>query len=145
MTETTAETATTPAVPDEIRGSLALALDVDDLVEANRLARELRPWFGVAKVGLELYSAVGPDAILSMADQGFDPELRIGRRRTEIVLRACPFQEVAVSEPRTVCTLHLGIAEGLAAAGVDVAVDELVVKDPRRACCRLRLRVDAPS
>ena len=41
------------------RDRLALALDVDDLVEALRLARELRPWFGVAKVGLELYSAVG--------------------------------------------------------------------------------------
>ena len=33
------------------RDRLALALDVDDLVEALRLARELRPWFGVAKVG----------------------------------------------------------------------------------------------
>ena len=28
-----------------------------------RLARELRPWFGVAKVGLELFTAVGPDVI----------------------------------------------------------------------------------
>ena len=36
------------------------SLDVDDLVAALRLARELQPWFGVAKVGLELYSAVGP-------------------------------------------------------------------------------------
>lgn len=78
MSETTAgtsevESGDQPAgeVPDAIRSSLALALDVDDLVEANRLARELRPWFGVAKVGLELYSAVGPDAIGSMFDQGF--------------------------------------------------------------------------
>ena len=41
----------------EARDRLALALDVDDLVEAMRLARMLRPWFGIAKVGLELYSA----------------------------------------------------------------------------------------
>ena len=32
----------------EGRDRLALALDVDDLVEAVRLARLLRPWFGVA-------------------------------------------------------------------------------------------------
>ena len=31
--------------------------------EASQLAREVAPWFGVAKVGLELYSAAGPDAI----------------------------------------------------------------------------------
>ena len=30
------------------------------------------PWFGVAKVGLELYSAAGPDAITALADLGFD-------------------------------------------------------------------------
>jgi orotidine-5'-phosphate decarboxylase len=54
------------------RARLALALDVDDLVEAVRLARTLRPYFGVAKVGLELYSAAGPDAIEALVEQGFD-------------------------------------------------------------------------
>ena len=34
--------------PPEIRARLALALDVDDIVEAQRIASELRPWFGVA-------------------------------------------------------------------------------------------------
>jgi orotidine-5'-phosphate decarboxylase len=58
--------------PAEIRAKLALALDLDDLVEALRLARMLRPWFGVAKVGLELYCAAGPDAVSSLADAGFD-------------------------------------------------------------------------
>ncbi|MEL7154993.1 MAG: orotidine-5'-phosphate decarboxylase [Actinomycetota bacterium] len=51
---------------------MALALDVDDLVEALRLARQLSPWFGVAKVGLELYTAAGPDAVGTMLDNGFD-------------------------------------------------------------------------
>ena len=55
-----------------MRGRLALALDVDDLVAALRLARELRPWFGTAKVGLELYSAAGPEAITTLVDLGFD-------------------------------------------------------------------------
>src|SRR5205085_845067 len=39
----------------ELRDRLILALDVDDLVLALRLADQLRPWFGVAKVGLEVF------------------------------------------------------------------------------------------
>ena len=63
-----------PAVraPDEVRARLALALDVDDLIPALRLARELRPWFGTMKVGLELYSAAGPEAITTLVDLGVD-------------------------------------------------------------------------
>jgi orotidine-5'-phosphate decarboxylase len=57
--------------PDEVRRRLALALDVDDLVEAHRLAVALRPWFGVAKIGLELFSADGPEAIGSLRDLGY--------------------------------------------------------------------------
>lgn len=57
--------------PDAIRSRLALALDVDDIVEARRLARTLSPWFAVAKVGLELFSAAGPEAVESMIDDGF--------------------------------------------------------------------------
>jgi orotidine-5'-phosphate decarboxylase len=59
-------------MPDEARERLAIALDVDDLVEAVRIAKEVKPFFGVAKIGLELYSAVGPDAIGSLVDLGFD-------------------------------------------------------------------------
>ena len=51
---------------------LALALDMDDLVVALRMARELEPWFGVAKVGLELFSAAGPDAVVSLTELGYD-------------------------------------------------------------------------
>jgi orotidine-5'-phosphate decarboxylase len=51
---------------------LVLALDVDDLVPALRLARQLQPWFRTAKVGLELFSASGPDAVTSIADLGYD-------------------------------------------------------------------------
>jgi orotidine-5'-phosphate decarboxylase len=58
--------------PDEVRRHLALALDVDDLVPALRLARDLRPWFGTMKVGLELYSAAGPEAVTSLVDLGVD-------------------------------------------------------------------------
>jgi orotidine-5'-phosphate decarboxylase len=54
----------------DLRDRLAIALDTDDLVAATRLARSVSQWFGVAKVGLELYSSVGPDAIVEIADCG---------------------------------------------------------------------------
>jgi orotidine-5'-phosphate decarboxylase len=62
------------AIPDPFpyRARLALALDVDDLVEAVDLVTELSPWFGVAKVGLELFSASGPEAIACLRDRGVD-------------------------------------------------------------------------
>jgi orotidine-5'-phosphate decarboxylase len=47
----------------EVRDRLAIALDVPDLDTAEQLAKEVAPWFGIAKVGLELYSAAGPEAI----------------------------------------------------------------------------------
>jgi orotidine-5'-phosphate decarboxylase len=63
---------TTIEVPADVRAKLAVALDVDDAVAALRVARELRPWFGVAKVGLELYSAGGPDVVGALHDLGYD-------------------------------------------------------------------------
>jgi orotidine-5'-phosphate decarboxylase len=55
----------------QLRDRLALALDVDDIVAATRLARELKPWFGVVKVGLELFSAAGTDAVVAMVEAGY--------------------------------------------------------------------------
>ncbi|HVM07085.1 MAG TPA: orotidine-5'-phosphate decarboxylase [Acidimicrobiales bacterium] len=69
MTEPVASTSTA-AVPESVRSRLAIALDVDDLVEARRIARDVSPWFGVAKVGLELYSATGPDAVTQLTEMG---------------------------------------------------------------------------
>ncbi|MGD9793121.1 MAG: orotidine-5'-phosphate decarboxylase [Acidimicrobiia bacterium] len=58
--------------PRVSRRHLALALDVESLAEAIELARPLQPYFAVAKVGLELFSAHGPDAVAAMRDLGFD-------------------------------------------------------------------------
>ena len=54
-----------------VRERLALALDTDDLVGALRLARDLEPWFGVAKVGLELFSATGPEVVSALTERGW--------------------------------------------------------------------------
>jgi orotidine-5'-phosphate decarboxylase len=56
--------------PDE-RMRLALALDVDDLVLAIRMAQRLRPWFGVAKVGPELFTAAGPEVVSALTIEGY--------------------------------------------------------------------------
>jgi orotidine-5'-phosphate decarboxylase len=58
--------------PFPYRDRLALALDVDDVVEAVQLACALQPWFGIAKVGLELFSSAGPEAISTLRNAGFE-------------------------------------------------------------------------
>jgi orotidine-5'-phosphate decarboxylase len=45
----------------DIRERLALALDVGGPGDAEAMARRLAPWFGIAKVGLELYAEAGPE------------------------------------------------------------------------------------
>ncbi len=55
----------------DIRSRLCLALDVDDDVEALQLARSMSPWFGIMKVGLELFTASGPTIVTRLAQEGF--------------------------------------------------------------------------
>src|ERR1700694_6025006 len=54
-----------------VRDRLALALDTDDLGSALRTARDLEPWFAVAKVGLELFSATGPEVVTALVERGW--------------------------------------------------------------------------
>ncbi len=56
--------------PDSVRRRLALALDVDDLAAAVKLADRLDPWFGVVKIGLELFAGAGPAAVDALAAPG---------------------------------------------------------------------------
>jgi predicted ArsR family transcriptional regulator len=83
--------------------------------------------------------------VAGMERQGFDPVVRTARgSRVDIVLQSCPFESAVLEDPDSVCGLHLGIAEGLAElAGEGLVVDELVRHDPRRAGCRLRVRVES--
>jgi predicted ArsR family transcriptional regulator len=80
------------------------------------------------------------DISAAMARSGFDPDVRAGRNGAEIVLHACPFATAAIADRNTVCSLHLGIAEGLTDS-TPATVTELVAYDPRKAGCRLRLQI----
>ena len=55
----------------EVRDRLALPLDVGDLDAAIAMARLVAPWFGIAKVGHELYAEAGPTAFDRLHDLGF--------------------------------------------------------------------------
>ena len=59
------------AAPAHLRAALCLVLDVDDVVAARRTAAALAPWVGTVKVGLELFSAAGPDAVVGFVEAGF--------------------------------------------------------------------------
>jgi orotidine-5'-phosphate decarboxylase len=57
--------------PPEVRDRLVLGLDLGDLDAATAMARRLAPWFGVVKVGHELYAEAGPAAFDRMHELGF--------------------------------------------------------------------------
>ena len=79
------------------------------------------------------------DISAAMARQGFEPEVRPVRGGAEVVLHHCPFAAAALTDRGTVCALHLGIADGL--TDKTAAVGELVAYDPRKADCRIRIRL----
>jgi predicted ArsR family transcriptional regulator len=80
----------------------------------------------------------------AMEREGFDPTIHTRGNRADVVLRTCPFVTTALVDPDTVCSIHLGIAQGIAElTDGRIAVDQLVPHDPREANCRLRMHLEA--
>ncbi len=78
-----------------------------------------------------------------MEREGFEPSVRTRGGHVDVVLGTCPFATTALVDPDTVCSIHLGLAEGIAEmTDGRVTVDGLVPHDPRKANCRLRLHVE---
>lgn len=75
-----------------------------------------------------------------MERRGFRPSRTSKGSRVDFVLGRCPFEDVAATNAKTVCQLHLGMAEGLADGLGGVEVLRLVAKNPHRAGCRVALR-----
>ncbi len=116
-----------------MRNRLALALDVDDAVAAARLARQLRPWFGVAKVGLELFSAAGPRIVQSLIDDGYDvfADLKMADIPTTVNRAARVLGALGVSY----LTLHAFVGPDVLRAGVEglaEGADRAGLEPPRR-------------
>ncbi len=74
----------------------------------------------------------------AMAEEGFEPVVRRSDRSVDVRLDTCPFSSAALTDPDTVCELHLGMARGVAESVGGIEVLELVTNDPRKARCRLR-------
>lgn len=77
---------------------------------------------------------------------GFSPRGRPDSDPSDLILDRCPFADgVEAPGGELICALHRGLARGIAArAAPDVEVTQLVVEDPRRAGCRLRLAARLP-
>jgi orotidine-5'-phosphate decarboxylase len=103
------------------RDRLAISLDVDDAVAAQRLALELRPWFGVVKIGLELFCAAGPDIVAEMLDDGYKVflDLKLGDIPTTVNRAARVLGALGVSY----LTVHASMGEASLRAGVEGLAD----------------------
>ena len=75
-----------------------------------------------------------------MARRGFRPVRRQRPRGVDLVLERCPFESAAAANPSAVCSLHLGLAKGLADGIGGVEVEDLVAKNPHKAGCRLVMK-----
>jgi orotidine-5'-phosphate decarboxylase len=109
------------------RAHLALALDVGGLAEAEALARRVAPWFGVAKVGFELYAEAGPAAFDRLHELGFavfadlklhDIPTTVGRAARVLGRRGVEFLNFHASGGVDMLRAGVdGLAQGAAEAG----------------------------
>ena len=67
------------------------------------------------------------DEVVHLHEQfGFSPELRRAKSGQELVLKRCPFQEVATTYQAVICSVHLGLIRGaLTELGTGVEADWL--------------------
>ncbi|MCC6222807.1 MAG: helix-turn-helix domain-containing protein [Thermoleophilia bacterium] len=99
---------------------------------AARLSEAAGRARGRALVGARGLPGPAPDrvALLELVGildgLGFHPELRATRQPTRILMRPCPFGDVAAAYPTIVCPAHLGLMRGaLDALGAAVTVERL--------------------
>lgn len=130
-------------------GYVAGAVDRDGAYRelAGMLADAVRTGASARAAGREAGRQVvplpaGPLATLRREAErlGFRPELHDDGATHEVVLHSCPFAELAILQPETVCELHLGLAEGIAERSGAMAVDGIVVREPRTGGCRIMVR-----
>ena len=57
----------------------------------------------------DAFDALNSDLLMG----GFKPETESVGPQRRIVLKSCPFREVAAMDPKTICQIHLGLLEGL--------------------------------
>jgi len=94
---------------------IVAALDVSDLDQAESLARALEGQVGLYKIGLELFTAHGPDAVVRLRDHGplfLDLKLHDIPNTVERAARNCARMGVSI------VTVHALGGEAMVAAAV---------------------------
>ena len=72
--------------------------------------------------------------LVMLADQGYEPV----RERDRIVLRSCPFEAVARTEPELVCGMNQALLEGALRGIGDAETEAILEPVPGRCCVELR-------
>lgn len=123
---------TTPAArtaPTTVTNPLIVAVDVSELVDAERLAHDLGPVAGHLKVGLELFAATGPASIATVAAHApvfadlklHDIPTTVERAARRVGALGAAMVTVHASGGRDMVAAAVrGLAEGAAEAGLDV-------------------------
>ena len=114
-----------------------------DLDRAQGLAREWGAYLvsqGGPKPGVKLPAGRNLAVLQeAMAAAGFDPRFRRVGGAVDVTLRDCPFRELAGDHRELVCTLHLGLIEGMLAGLKPSASLKEFKPFAERTICRLRL------
>ncbi len=129
----------------EMLASVVAGLVDDPAATAERAGRE---WGGYLTEQPPPYQRPSGDDSLAkltelLASIGFDPQAKAGEAAgmAEVLLRACPFREVAREHQAVVCSLHLGVIRGaLDRMRAPLAADRLEVF-PEPGLCRVHLRI----
>lgn len=122
---------TTTTFKTSARDRLAIALDTPKLDTAVSIAKAVQPTMGVAKVGLELFSAAGQDAVQVMQDLGMDVFLDV--KLHDIPNTVYGASKVLGSLGVRYLTVHAAGGEAMLAAavkGLSEAADEAGLPAP---------------
>jgi orotidine-5'-phosphate decarboxylase len=107
------------------RDRLIVALDVDSRAEAISLALTLRPYAGWMKIGLQLFTAEGPDLVRAIGETGANVFLDL--KLHDIPNTVARAVESAVGLDVQMLTLHLAGGSEMIRAAVSVAPDNLLL------------------
>ncbi|MFC8046793.1 orotidine-5'-phosphate decarboxylase [Nocardia sp. NPDC057353] len=141
---------------NDARNKLAIALDTSYLDQAVSIAKEVQPSIGIAKVGLQLFSAAGQRAVEEIRELGMDVFVDVKLHDIPNTVRGA--SKVLGSLGARFLTVHAsggvemmqaavaGLDEGARSAGVDaptVLAVTVLTSDPNASEEALRWRVEA--
>ncbi len=107
------------------KAEIIVALDEPSLADAQRLMDRLAGRAGFYKVGLQLFTAVGPAAVQAVKDRGAKVflDLKLHDIPNTVASAVRSIRELGVD----LCTIHLGGGPEMCAAAVEAAGDGMTI------------------